>query len=82
MNFLAALGLGCCVGFSSFGDQGLLSGCDMWASHFSGFSWEHGLKGVRASVVVVYELSSCLMACGIFPDQGPNLWPLHWQVDS
>ena len=22
------------------------------------------------------------MACGIFPDQGSNLCPLHWQVDS
>ena len=21
-------------------------------------------------------------ACGIFPDQGPNPYPLHWQVDS
>ena len=21
------------------------------------------------------------MACGIFPDQGSNLGPLHWQVD-
>ena len=25
---------------------------------------------------------SCSAACGIFPDQGPNLCPLHWQVDS
>ena len=25
---------------------------------------------------------SCLVACGIFLDQGLNLWPLHWQVDS
>ena len=22
------------------------------------------------------------MACGIFPDQGLNLYPLQWQVDS
>ena len=22
------------------------------------------------------------MACGIFPDQGPNPCPLHWQADS
>ena len=22
------------------------------------------------------------MACGFFPDQGSNLCPLHWQVDS
>ena len=33
------------------------------------------------SVVVVHGLS-CSMACGIFPDQGLNLYPLHWQVNS
>ena len=25
---------------------------------------------------------SCSVACGIFPDQGSNPCPLHWQVDS
>ena len=25
---------------------------------------------------------SCSEACGIFPDQGSNLWFLHWQADS
>ena len=25
---------------------------------------------------------SCSMACGIFPDQGSNPSPLHWQADS
>ena len=25
---------------------------------------------------------TCLTACGILPDQGSNLCPLHWQVDS
>ena len=25
---------------------------------------------------------SCLRACGIFPDQGLNLGPLHWQVPT
>ena len=24
---------------------------------------------------------SCSATCGIFPDQGSNLCPLHWQVD-
>ena len=33
------------------------------------------------SVVVVYGLS-CSAACGIFPDQGSNLCPLHWQAVS
>ena len=33
------------------------------------------------SVVVAHGLS-CSAACGIFPDQGSNLCPLHWQTDS
>ena len=37
--------------------------------------------GAWASVVVARELS-CPVACGIFPDQGSNPCPLHWQVDS
>ena len=35
----------------------------------------------RGSVVVAHGLS-CSAACGIFPDQGSNLCPLHWQADS
>ena len=26
--------------------------------------------------------ASCFAACGIFPDQGSNPCPLHWQADS
>ena len=33
------------------------------------------------SVVVAHGLS-CYAACGIFPDQGSNPCPLHWQADS
>ena len=33
------------------------------------------------SVVVAHRLR-CSAACGIFPDQGSNPCPLHWQVDS
>ena len=33
------------------------------------------------SAVVVHGLS-CSAARGIFPDQGSNMCPLHWQVDS
>ena len=32
--------------------------------------------------VVVAHGSSCSAACGIFPDQGSNPCPLHWQEDS
>ena len=44
--------------------------------------------GARASVVVAHGLSSCghglscSVARGIFPDQGLNPCPLHWQADS
>ena len=36
----------------------------------------------RAGSVVVAHGPSCSTACGIFPDQGSNLCPLHWQADS
>ena len=36
----------------------------------------------RAGSVVVAHGSSCSAACGIFPDQGSNPRPLHWQADS
>ena len=36
----------------------------------------------RAASVVVAHGPSCFAACGIFPDQGSNPCPLHWQADS
>ena len=36
----------------------------------------------RAGSVVMAHRPSCSAACGIFPDQGSNLCPLHWQADS
>ena len=36
----------------------------------------------RAGSVVVSHGPSCSAACGIFPDQGSNPCPLHWQADS
>ena len=36
----------------------------------------------RAGSVVVAHGLSCSAACGIFPDQGSNPCPLHWQADS
>ena len=35
----------------------------------------------RAGSVVVAHGPSCSVACGIFPDQGSNPCPLHWQAD-
>ena len=36
----------------------------------------------RAGSAVVAHGASCSTACGIFPDQGSNPCPLHWQADS
>ena len=36
----------------------------------------------RAGSVVVAHGPSCYVSCGIFPAQGSNLCPLHWQADS
>ena len=67
--FLAVSGLRCCVRvFSSCGEQGLL------------FVAVRGLLIVMASLVVAHGLS-CSAARGIFPDQGLNPCPLHWQAD-
>ena len=35
----------------------------------------------RTDSVVVAHGPSCSAACGIFPDQGSNPCPLHWQAD-
>ena len=53
-----------------------------WTSHRSGFSCcLTRALGARASVVVAHGLS-CPVPSGVFLDQGSNLCPLHWQVDS
>ena len=36
----------------------------------------------RAGSVIVAHGPSCSPVCGIFPDQGSNPCPLHWQADS
>ena len=80
--FLAVLGLRFCArAFSSCGKRGPL------------FIAVHGPLTIAASLVgstgsrrtgsvVVAHGPSCSTACGIFPDQGSNLRPLHWQADS
>ena len=42
--------------------------------------WSTGSR--RAGSVVVARGPSCSAACGIFPDQGSNPCPMHWQADS
>lgn len=67
-------------GFLWLWRAGLLSRCG--AAHRGGFScsgaWALGLAG---STVVTHGLS-CSVAREIFPDEGSNLCPLHWQVSS
>ena len=40
------------------------------------------ISSKRAGSAVVAHRPSCSAACGIFPDQGSNPCPLHWQADS
>ena len=42
--------------------------------------WSTGSR--RTGSVIVAHKPSCSAACGIFPDQGSNPCPLHWQADS
>ena len=76
------------AGFLQLWRAGATLHCSVWASHC-------GVQalGVQASLVVACGLQSagsvvvvhglsCSAACGIFPDQGSNSCPLHWQVDS
>ena len=42
--------------------------------------WSTGSR--RAGSAIVAQRPSCSAACGIFPDQGSNPCPLHWQADS
>ena len=87
--FVAAHGLSLVVasgGYSSLRCAGfslrwllLLRGTGSRRVGFSSCSTQ--ALGVRASVVVVHGLS-CSAACGIFPDQGLNPCPPHWQADS
>ena len=94
-SFLAALGLHCFAwAFLQLWLLGATLHYSAQAPHCGGFSCGaqalgaqapaaavRRLQGMRASVVVVQGLS-CPLACGMFPDQGSNSCPLHWQVDS
>ena len=76
---MAALGLPCCTwASSSHGEQDHSS-----RSSRRGGSSYCGAQalGCAGSVVVAHRLI-CPVACGIFPDQGSNRCPLHWQADS
>ena len=88
--FLAALGVRCCTQtFSSCGEWGLL----FVAVHglliaVASLAAEHRLQACglqqlwHVGSVVVARGLSCFAACGVFPSQGLNPCPLHWQADS
>ena len=51
------------------------------SSRCAGLSLSQPLLRSAGSVIVAHG-PSCSAACGIFPDQGSNPCPLHWQADS
>ena len=51
------------------------------SSHYRGLSLP-STGSRRAGPAIVAHGPSCSAACGIFPDQGLNPGPLHWQADS
>ena len=64
------------------GERGLLSEHGVPAPHCRAFSWRSvWVPGHSGSVAVVPGLGAS-WCCGIFPYQGSNPCPLHWQVDS
>ena len=80
--FMAVLGLRFCArAFSSCASGGHSS------SRCAGLSLSRPLLlrstgSKRAGSAIVAHEPSCSAACGIFPDQGSNPCPLHWQADS
>ena len=81
--FLAVLGLRFCAwAFSSCSNRGSTLHRGARASSLSRplLLWSTGSR--RAGSAVVAHGPSCSAACGIFPDQGSNPCPLHWQADS
>jgi len=76
------MGLHCCKGFPLVEMSRGYSCWSAQASHSGGFSHcQAWALGVQTSVVGACGFS-CSAVCGILLDQGSNLRPLHWQVDS
>ena len=70
-----------CEGFLQLRWAGATLHCGARASHRRGLSVaEHRLQTRKLSSRG--SGLSCPAACGIFPDQGSNPCPLHWQADS
>ena len=79
--FMAVLGLRFCARApSSCGKRGPLFIAVRGPLSRPLLLWSTGSR--RAGSVIVAHGPSCSAACGIFPDQGLNPCPLHWQADS
>ena len=81
--FMAVLGLRFCArAFSSCGKRGplLIAVRRPLIIAASLLLWSTGSR--RTGSVIVAHGPSYSAACGIFPDQGSNPCPLHWQADS
>ena len=52
------------------------------SSRCAGLSLSRSTGSRRAGSAIVAHGHSRSAACGIFPDQGSNPCPLHWQADS
>ena len=70
-----------CEGFLQLWQAGATLHRGARAFHCRGLSLR-GTGSRRAGSAVVAHGLSCCAACGIFPDQGSNPCPLHWQADS
>ena len=70
-----------CEGFLQLRRAGATLHRGAQASHCRGLSLR-STGSRRAGSIVVAHGPSCSAACGIFPDQGSNPCPLHWQADS
>ena len=71
-----------CEGFLSLWQAGATLHRGARASHHHGLTLLRTAGSRRAGSVTVAHGPSCSAACGIFPDQGSNPCPLHWQADS
>ena len=71
--FLPALGLCCDTWALGCGTQASL----LVAGHGSRVCGLSSSQALECGLIVAHGLR-CPMACGIFPEQGSNLCPLHW----
>ena len=71
-----------CEGFLQLWQAGATPHRGVRASHHRGLSCCGAQALRRTGSVIVAHGASRSAACGIFPDQGSNPCPLHWQADS